>query len=190
MTLIPIAGITEDSLLNTSTEAKAGGLKPFPCDAYSWTKHTGCVLKAELKHFVNSGDSISVTVVNAEYGAEILVNLDTSQVAPGTRDVEKARQENLETLTKLIKVLGAHTKGQLDTAKLEKAKNMCVEFIAKHKGFRNGTNGGTFHKITYIFKGGVEDLTDVTGPQLPALPGQAPAAPATQGGADPLGNLW
>lgn len=180
--LIPITGITEESLTNMSTEAKAGGLRPFPCDGFGWTRHTGCVLKAEIKHFDNSGDSIAITVVNAQYGAEILVNLDPSQVPPGTKDQEKVRQDNLETLTKLIKVLGAHTKGQLDTTKLEKAKNVCVEFIAKHKGFTEGRNGGTFHKITYIFKGGADDITDVTGPQLPPLPGAA----ASSGPIDPL----
>jgi hypothetical protein len=32
----------------------------------------------------------------------------------------------------------------------KKARNTCEEFIAKHKGFTYGKNGGTFHKISYF----------------------------------------
>jgi len=176
MTLINIPGMTEESLTKLDTAPSGGGMRPFPCDANGWTQQTGTVLKCGIKTFEVGGipsENLSIQVGNGQYGGEILVNLDVRNVAPGTKDVAKAQQDNLETLTKAIKVLGAHSGGKLDTAKLEKAHGMCVAFICKHKGF-NQKDGRNYHKISYIFKGGVTDLQDVIEVRMPDLPGAAP----------------
>ena len=127
-------------------------------------------------------------VFGHEFSGEVLINLDPTRVAPNCTNVEKVQQQNLESLLRAIKILDCATNGQLDTAKLEKAHGQVVEIIAKHKGIRQH-EGRYYHKVTLLLTGTAPDLTPVTG-TLPALPGQAPAAPATQGGADPLGNLW
>ena len=192
MSLINIPGMTEDSILKTDVAATGGpGLKPFPCDGSGWTRQTGSVLKAALKIFENGGENISIVMGNGPFGGEILINLDTTQVPPGCQDVAKAEQENLTTLVKAIKVLGAHTNGKLDTSKLEKARGMNIEFICRHKGFNPGRDGKQFHKISYIFKGGIPDIEPVDEhPRLPDLPGTgaAPARAAYQG--DPLAGDW
>jgi hypothetical protein len=182
MNLISIPGMNEESILNTSTESNGAGLRPFPCYASTWTRQTGCVLKAGIKHFDDSGDNLAIVVCNGQYGGEILINLDCSKVPPGTKDVPKTQQENLETLIKAIKVLGAHTNGKLDPAKLAKARNMCVEFLCKHKGHRQGTDGRWYHKVGYIFKGQVDDIGPVVEVPMPMLPGTAPALVSSGGG--------
>jgi hypothetical protein len=190
MSLINIPGMTEDSLTKLDTAPTGGGLRPFPCDASGWTKQTGCVLKCGIKIFEVNGinkENISIQVGNGQYGAEILISLDVTDVAPGTRDVAKAQQQNLETLTKAIKCLGAHSQGKLDTAKLEKAHGQCVEFICKHKGFSTKGNS-TYHKIGYIFTGEVPDIQDVTMVQMPQVPGSSAPAFQPSGDYDPFGN--
>ena len=186
MTLIKIPGMTQDALLNRATESKGGGLKPFPCDANGWTKHTAVVLKCEIKAF-DFGDehteNISILVGNAEFGGEVLINLDPTRVAPNCTNPEKVQQQNLESLLRAIKILDCATNGQLDTAKLEKAHGQVVEIIAKHKGFRQH-EGRYYHKVTLLLTGTAPDLTPVTG-TLPALPGAAPAVTA-----DPLDILF
>ena len=185
MSLIKIPGMTEDSLLNTSTESKGGGLKPFPCDASGWTKHTAVVLKCSVKVFENQdppSENLSLVVGNGEFGGEILINLDPTRVGPNCSNPEKVQEQNLQTLLMAIKLLEAHTNGALDTAKLEKAHGQVVEIIAKHKGFRSGNDGRQYHKVSLILTGSAPDLLPVTG-TLPALPG---AAPASSGPIDPL----
>ena len=180
--LIPIKGLTEDALLNTSTESSGGGLRPFPCDANGWTKHTAVVLKCEIKT-LGEDDNISILVGNEGYGGEVLIGLDPSKVGPNCTNAEKARQDNLENLLRAIKILDCATKGQLDTAKLEKSHVQTVEIIAKHKGFREH-DGKHYHKVSLILTGTAADLTPVQG-TLPPLPGQAPAA-APGGSVDDL----
>ena len=176
MSLIAIEGMDENSILNQDVKPTGGGLRPFPCDGSGWTNQTGVVLKCELKTLTGldgtANDNISITVGNGEYGGEILVGLDWKQTAPGVADVSKAQQQNLDTLMKVVKVLGCHTRGQIDTAKLDKAHGQCIEFICKHKGFsKPNAEGRQFHKITYIFKGGVDDIRPVTEVLMPAIPG-------------------
>jgi hypothetical protein len=190
MSLINIPGMTEDSLTKLDTAPTGGGLRPFPCDANGWTQQTGVVLKAGIKIFEVNGinkENISIQVGNGQYGAEMLISLDVTDVAPGTKDKAKAQQENLETLHKAIKVLGAHSQGKLDTAKLEKAHGMCIAFIAKHKGFTT-KGSSTYHKISYIFKGEVPDLLDVVEVQMPQVPGSSAPASQASGYYDPFGN--
>ena len=180
MTLISIEGMDENSILNQDIKPTGGGLHPFPCDGSGWTNQTGVVLKCELKTLTGldgaANDNISITVGNGEYGGEILVGLDWKQTAPGVADVSKAQQQNLDTLMKCVKVLGCHTRGQIDTAKLDKAHGMCIEFICKHKGFsKPNAEGRQFHKIGYIFKGGIDDMRPVTEVSMPAIPGSANA---------------
>lgn len=184
MSLIKIPGMTEDALLNTSTESKGGGLKPFPCDASGWTKHTAVVLKCSVKVFDNQNppsENLSLVVGNGEFGGEILINLDPTRVGPNCTNPEKVTEQNLQTLMMAVKLLEAHTNGALDTVKLEKAHGQTVEIIAKHKGFRLH-EGKNYHKVSLILTGSAPDLTPVTGPQLPALP----SAPASSGPIDPL----
>ncbi len=176
MTLIAIEGMDENSILNQDIKPTGGGLRPFPCDGSGWTNQTGAVLKCELKTLTGldgaANDNISITVGNGEYGGEILVGLDWKQTAPNVSDVSKAQQQNLDTLMKAVKVLGCHTRGQIDTAKLDKAHGMCIEFICKHKGFsKPNAEGRQFHRISYIFKGGIDDLRPVTEVSMPAIPG-------------------
>lgn len=190
MTLIKIPGMTEDALSNTSTDAKGGGFRPFPCDPNGWTKHTAFVVKAEIKTFQNTdgaSDNLSIYVANEQYGGEILINLDPTKVGPSCTNPEKQRQQNLETLLRAIKILDCATRGQLDTAKLEKSHGQTVEIIAKHKGFRE-SEGRHYHKVQLILTGTAPELLPVTG-TLPALPGQALTAPAGQI-EDPLGDVW
>ena len=51
MSLIEIPGMTESSILNTSTESSGSGLRPFPCSSDRWTKHTAVVMKGGIKGF-------------------------------------------------------------------------------------------------------------------------------------------
>lgn len=187
MTLIPIPGLTLDGIQNQKTEASSG-LQPFPCNATNWTRHTAAVNKAAIKHFENSGkDYISLEFVNGAHFGEMLISLDINDIPPGLtpEKAAEARQKNLETLQKVIKILGCHTNGQLDTAKLEKARGQAIAVVAKHKGFRQGSQGGYFHKITYLLNGEVPEMLAVdTSVGLPPLPsGGAPGAPS--GGAAP-----
>lgn len=167
MTLVPLQGLDDKTLENTKTTTARS---PFPCDASSYTKHTARVAKASLKVFETSGkESISILVENEGFGGEVLVDLDPSS-AP---DPQKA----LESRNKLIKILGAHTDGQLDTEKLEKAKGQLVEISARHKGFTE-SKGRVFHKVALYFNGEVSALRPVTGPAMPPLPAAASPAPA------------
>ena len=148
----------------TDTRAKSGGGRPFPCTPSSWTKHTATVTACTIKSF-DSGDSISIKVVNGDHGCELLVNLDPS----GSPDPAKA----LATRNLAISILGALVNGKLDTAKVEKASGQTIEFIAKHKGFTNN-NGKSYHKVSYILTGEVSVVYPVTNEHImPALPGQA-----------------
>lgn len=182
--LITIPGMDADSLTKMDVTPSGGGLRPFPCDASGWTPQTGVVLKAAYKR-LGEKDNISIQVGNGPYGAEILISLDVNDVPPGTQDVAKAIQRNLETLTKAIKVLECHTNGKLDLDKLAKAHGMCVAFACKHKGFRE-YNGSHYHKISTLFNGGVPDLQPVIDVPMPPLPGQAQPRPAAGGEADPF----
>lgn len=192
MALLNIPGMTEDALLKTDTAPTSGpGLQPFPCDANGWTLQHGFVVKAEVKTFAGAdgeNSNLSITVANNQYGAEILINLDPSRVAPGTRDVAKAQEANLRDLMAAIKILGAHTNGRLDTEKLKKASGQVIAFICKHKGFTE-KDGRHYHKISYIFKGeGPSPLPQPDErPQLPPRPGTA--APARQISGDPLDDI-
>lgn len=179
MTLITIPGMTEDSLLNMDTNPSGMGFRPFPCTPNDWTKHTAHVIKAEIKSFDNGGDNLSIVVANVMHGGEILINLDPSRVGPGVKDPEKQAQRNLESLTRAIKILGAHTKGQLDLKKLEKASGQVVEILAKHKGFRE-KDGRFYHKVSLILTGTAKEEVDVTDVPMPEPPNavrtSAPAA--------------
>lgn len=176
MTLVSIPGMTEDALLNTSTEPTGAGFLPFPCTASGWTKHTAHVIKAEIK-IINNEENISIVVANVQHGGEVLIALDPSKVGPNCTNPEKQRQSNLENLMRAIKILGAHTKGKLDTDKLAKAHGQVVEIIAKHKGFRQW-EGKHFHKVSLVLTGTAAEEVDVTPVGLPPLPGSnAPAAP-------------
>lgn len=183
MSLITIPGMTEDAILNTSTTPSSGGLRPFPCDANGWTSHTAFIVKASVKTFDSGNDSLSLVVANEQYGGEILVSLDPSRVAPGFTGEKAAKMQadNLKTLLLAIKILGCHTSGKLDTKKLEKVGGDAyrVTVIAKHKGFRQGNDGRSYHKVSLILVGTADELKPVTGPALPPLPGSAPAAPVT-----------
>lgn len=188
MTLITIPGMTEEGITKMDTAPTGGGLRPFPCDASGWTRQTGVVLKCGIKSFTVGGaarDNISIQVGNGQYGGEILISLDITDIAPGARDVAKAQQENLDTIQKVLKVLGAHTQGRIDTAKLDKSHGQTIAFICKHKGFQE-KDGRHFHKIGMIFKGEVEDLEDVVEVPMPTLPGQAAPAPARSQEQDPF----
>ena len=192
MSLIAIDGISEDSLVKTDVKAKDGGFRPFPCDANGWTEHTATVMKASLKTFTKDGkasDNISVVIANGSCGGELLFPLNINDIAPGLtpEKAEKARQGNLESLKMIIKILGCHTSGKLDTGKLDKAHGQLVKVIAKHKGFRQ-YEGRDYHKIGLILKGAIEDSEwkDVDlSIGLPPLPGSQPAA-STDGGFDDL----
>ncbi len=191
MTLYTIPGMTEETILKTDTAPSGGGLRPFPCDAQGWTTQTGFVVKAEVKTFTNAdgeNTNLSIVVANNEYGGEILINLDPRKVPPGTKDVEKQMQQNLDDIRKIVKILGCHTNGKFDTDKLKNAKGN-LTFICKHKGF-NEKDGRHYHKISYIFKGEAPDPLPQPNekPQLPALPGSALPAAAPTSGADPFGD--
>lgn len=217
--LITIPGMTEDALLNLSTAPTGGGLRPFPCDSKGWTRHHGVIVKADIKVFGTSQgekSNISLVIANGEFGGEVLIDLDTRNVAPGVPDVEKAQQDNLQDLMKVIKILGAHTNGKLDVAKLKASHGQLVEVIAKHKGFRGGTSkakfdanglnrsqGGPrwdgketlFHDVQLIFKGQVDeaefrDTVDESKglPELPKAPGSRPSPTAPSG--DPMDEGW
>lgn len=179
--LIEIPGMTEDSLLNAKTESTGGGLRPFPCDANNWTKHTAEVIKCTIKTFEVAGkakDNISMLVGNAQFGGEILIGLDINDIPANLtpEKAQKAKENNLKTLQMAIKILGCHTNGKLDTAKLEKAHGQAVEIIAKHKGFREH-EGRHYHKVSLLLTGAVEKATEVDERVgLPPLPGSAPAA--------------
>jgi len=213
MALLTIPGMTEDALLNTNT-APSGGVNHFPCDAQGWTRQTGVVRKCEIKTFgTNDGEksNISMLVVNGDYSEEVLIDLDTRHVAPGAKDPEKAQQDNLRDLMKIIKVLGAHTNGKLDTDKLVKANGQIVEIIVKHKGFRGGTSKAKFdaqgnnrnpgfarwdgketlfHDVQAIFKGEVPDLEPVNEKGLPEFPRPIGAsASRPPAGVDPMDDL-
>lgn len=164
--LIHIEGLTAEAIQNADTTPSAGGLKPFPCDAAGWTKHTAVVMGATLKIFPNGGEAISLQVANAEYGGEILVNLPPYE--------PQYQEKSFETLIKTIKILGAHTDGNLDTAKLKDAHGQLVTIIAKHKGFHEGRDGRQFHKVSLILTGDAKDMGPVTPVVMPALPGAAP----------------
>jgi hypothetical protein len=192
MALLNIPGMTEEALKTVDTTAKTVGLRPFPCDAQGWTNHTGTVIKAEVKTFAGAqgeNSNLAITVQNDECGAEILINLDPTQVAPGVKDVAKAVQQNQQDLHAAVKILGAHTNGRLDTDKLAKAQGQVIAFISKHKGFRE-KDGRYYHKVSNIFKGEAPQLLPVTERvQLPPLPGTAAqTAPSPAG--DPLGDMW
>jgi hypothetical protein len=169
MALIKIPGIeSEEDILNVSTEPAAPGLKHFPCNVSGWTRHTGCVLKAEIKMLGKIGEvkkpNIAITVVNSQYGGEILISLDVNDVAPSLtpEQAKRAKERNLETIKSVMKVLGCHTHGQLDESKLAKATGMCLSIGAKHKGFNNDSSGQpAFHKVSYIYYGEVADLLPV-----------------------------
>lgn len=186
MALITIAGMNEDKILNAKTEPGGAGLRPFPCNASSWTRHTACVMKAGIRKFDQTGQvNISLMVCNGAYGGEVLINTDPSQVAPGLTPEKAAKQKenNLKTLTSIIKLLNAHTNGKLDTTKLEKAKGQCIEVIAKHKGFNFGNDGTAYHKVSLLYTGEVSDIQPVDESiGLPPLPGTM--ASATSGGFD------
>jgi hypothetical protein len=190
MTLIPIPGMTAQSIADTSTEPTSTGGRPFPCDANGWTKHTATVRKAYIKHFDNSGkDYIGLRVENGQCSDELLIALDARDIPTGLtpEKAQAAMEKNLATLQMAVKLLGAHTNGQLDTVKLEKASGQIVEIIAKHKGFRQ-YDGKHYHKITLILTGAAPALLPIDpSVQLPPLPGAAlPAAPAPM--RDPLGD--
>jgi len=189
MSLINIPGMTEDSLTKMDAAPTAGGLRPFPCTPNDWTMQTGVVMKAGLKTFTIDGEpseNISIQVANGQYGAELLIGLDARRVPPGTKDAARTQQDNLNTIQKVIKMLGAHTGGKLDTQKLEAAHGMCCAFIVKHKGFQE-SNGRYYHKVSAIFKGEVPDYEEVVMVQMPNLPGQSQQqSQSTE--YDPFGN--
>lgn len=165
-TLVTLDGLDSQTLEQTDTRPAAGGGRPFPCDSNGWTRHTATVTKADLKVWEDGKESIEVYIQNGAHAGSLLVDLDP-RTAP---DPQKA----LDTRNKLIKVLGAHTDGQLDLGKLKKASGQIVEIIAKHKGFTTAANGNTYHKVSLIFTGSAEKLEPVQG-TLPPLPGAEPA---------------
>lgn len=192
MSFLTIPGMTEEAILAQDTAPSGGGLRPFPCDAAGWTLQHGFVTKAEIKTFATQdgeNSNLSISVANNEFGAEILINLDPRKVAPGTKDVAKAQQQNLEDLMKAVKILGAHTGGKIDTAKLEKAHGQGIAFVCKHKGFTE-KDGRHYHKISYIFKGEAPDPLPQPNekPQLPALPGTSQVPAAVSASSDPFGD--
>lgn len=175
MTLIKLEGFGEDAILKTDTKPSAGGLRPFPCTASGYTKQTACVLGAGIKIIGEGGpdpkDVLVVQVVNGQYGGDILIDL----VPTGTPE---QKQRSLETRNKMIKILGAHTSGQLDTVKLGKAKDQCLRISCQHKGFREH-DGRWYHKVVCYLDGQVDDIRPVDEVQMPPLPGSStPAAPA------------
>lgn len=183
MTLISIPGMDESSILNQSTKPSGGGLRPFPCDGQGWTKHTANILKAEYKTLTSNGvakDYISMTVCNCQYGGEILVGVDVSDI-PENLTEKKAREaidRNMKTLLMAVKILGCHTSGKIDTAKVGKATGQGIELIARHKGFREH-DGRHYHKVSLILTGAVDEVTDVDDRiGLPPLPGEAQGASA------------
>jgi hypothetical protein len=167
MNLIPIEGLDEATLESASTAPSGGGLKPFPCDAAGWTKHTAVVMGASLKVFDSGSEAISLLVANAEYGGEILVNLPPYAA--------QYHEKSLETLVKTVKILGCHTAGKLDLDKLKNAHGQLVEIIAKHKGFREGKDGRQYHKVSLILTGEARDMAPVTQVAMPATPGPVAA---------------
>lgn len=166
MATFSIPGVTAETIQNTSTEAPQGGLKPFPCDAAGWTRHTATIAKAGLKTFDIGGESISLMLENGAHGGECLVSLDPS----GAPDPAKAA----EGLVRVLKILDAFTPdGQVDTDRIGKKTGQPVSVIAKHKGFREGKNGGWFHKVSLIVTGATEKVNPIdTTVALPLLPGQ------------------
>jgi len=175
MTLIKLEGFGEDAILKTDTKPSAGGLRPFPCTASGYTKQTACVLGADIKILGENGpdpkDVIAVQVCNGQYGAELLFDL----VPTGTPE---QKQRSLEARNKIIKILGAHTNGQLDSEKLKKAKHQCLQISCQHKGFRE-KDGKWYRKVAVYLDGQVDDIRPVDEVQMPPLPGSStPAAPA------------
>lgn len=171
MAVFTLQGVTPETIKNTSTEAPQGGLKPFPCDAQGWTRHTAVIAKAGFKVFDMGYESISLLLENGAHGGECLVSLDPS----GAPDPAKAA----EGLVRVLKILDAFTPGgQVDTDLIGKKTGQIVSVIAKHKGFREGKNGGWFHKVSLIVTGASEKLTPVdTTVALPLLPGQEAGEP-------------
>ena len=171
MTLINLEGFGDDAILKLDTKPSKGGLRPFPCTANGWTRQTAYVLGAGIKVLGENGpepkECIAVQVANGEYGAEMLFDL----VPTGT-DAQK--QRTIENRNKIIKILGAHTNGKLDTGKLEKAKGQCLEVICQHKGFRAGNDGKHYHKVAVYLSGQVDDIGPVNEVAMPPLPGSAP----------------
>lgn len=172
MTLISLDGFGDDAILKLDTKPSKGGLRPFPCAGSGYTKQTACVLGAGIKilnEMTDPKEVIIVQVANGQYGGEILFDL----VPSGT---EEQKQRSLDSRNKIIKILGAHTGGKLDTAKLEKAKGQCLQISCTHKGFRLGNDGKHYHKVTCYLDGLVEDISPVNEVAMPALPGQTPLA--------------
>jgi hypothetical protein len=168
MTLVPIPGLDATTLDKTSTTPAQVGLHPFPCTTSGWTQHTAMVTSAELKCFESGSEALSLKVANGEYGGELLVNLP-----PYEPDYQ---EKSFETLVKTIKILGCHTDGKLDLDKLKKASGQIVSLIANHKGFRQGNNGRSYHKVSLILTGDAPALQPVKQVQMPPLPGAAPMA--------------
>lgn len=169
MAIVPIPGVTPETVQNTDTKPPQGGLKPFPCDAHGWTRHTATIAKAGLKCFDNGGKSISLILENGGYGGEALVSLDPT----GAPDPAKAA----ENLVRVLKILDAITpEGHMDTGRIGATTGQTVALIAKHKGFRDGKNGGMFHKLSILVTGSADALAPVdTSVQLPPFPGAAPS---------------
>lgn len=163
MTLIPIEGLSTQAIEEQSTAPTSIGLKPFPCDGASWTRHTATVTKAEIKVFDTGSEAISMQVANGQHGGEVLVNLPPYEAA--------YQEKAFETLIKTIKILGCHTDGKLDSNKLSNAGGQIIEIIAKHKGFRVGKDGRDYHKVSLILTGEAKALLPVTMVQMPSLPG-------------------
>ena len=182
MSLITLDGFGDDALLKTDVKPSAGGLRPFPCTSNGYTKQTACVLGADIKilnEMTDPREVIAVQVVNGQYGAELLFDL----VPTGT---DEQKQRSIENRNKIIKILGAHTAGKLDTDKLKKAKGQCLRISCTHKGFSQ-KDGKHYHKVACYLDGQVDDIGPVNEVAMPALPGQAPA-PTSSASDDPFFN--